>query len=585
MNQRSSIRALYAALLSAAIGAAGSSPPAAQVDWSELFPDEAPAEAPAQAAPAVPAKAVVAPPTPAARAAVEPPAAPRTRAVDQRPAAKRAAAKKPEKAKAKTASTSAGSRHAGRERATTTADRRRQAPPAAPTAKRVARLVVPPPRPPAPAEKKPAAKAAQALPVAPPAVVAGPAEKRSDGLHSLAEFGLRPDSVITAENMRQYAKLLSPGLEWALVNGLRMRVVEPRRIEMPRPYREATEKYAGQVRMGPDKVRLFNYAAGQPFPHIDPNDPDAAMKIMWNYYYGFGITDDLDARLFDADTGSIGRNRGMDVERHYIIDHLRRLHYNGRLYVDPKPELPNPEGYRAKQSLHPLLEPYDLKGVGGTFYRYLDPDRQDDSWIYLPQLRRVRRLSTAQRSDALFGQDTDVDSYFGYDGHIAWMTYRLLGERPILGIMHARNVPVKWQEPEDWIFDEVWEPREVWVIEAKSKFSQYAYGKRILFIDKQGWVVTHSDIYDRAGQLWKVWINMWSAKKEAIPGARISVYEDEMLFTHAIVMIDTQLSHATKSALPSTKAIGEETIYLNMGERSGTDEEFFSIAHLIQAGR
>jgi len=31
----------------------------------------------------------------------------------------------------------------------------------------------------------------------------------------------------------------------------------------------------------------------------------------------------------------------------------------------------------------------------------------------------VRRMSSAQRSDALFGQDADQDSYWGYSGHIA----------------------------------------------------------------------------------------------------------------------------------------------------------------------
>jgi hypothetical protein len=401
---------------------------------------------------------------------------------------------------------------------------------------------------------------------------------------SLARFGLQEGGTIDESNRTQYAELLSPGLEWALHNGLQMKVTEPRRVQLPRKYLEATEMYSSQVRLGPDGLTLENYIAGMPFPHVDPNDSNAGLKIMWNYYYGPAITDDLDARFFDADTGSIGKNRGMDVERHYIIDHLRRLHYNGRLSVDPKPNLPNPEGYRLKESLHPLLEPFDLKGVGGTFYRYLDPSRQDDSWIYLPQLRRVRRLSTAQRSDALFGQDTDIDSYYGYNGHIAWMNYKLLGERAILGIKHARNVPVKWQDPEDWIFDDVWEPRAVWVIEAVSKFPQYAYGKRILFLDKEVWTVSSSDIYDRAGQLWKVWINMHSYKKEAIPGARVSVYPDDMSFTHAIVMLDTQLSHATKAALPSTKSRGEECIFFNMGEKSGTTEEFFSIAHLIEAG-
>src|SRR5439155_504543 len=82
-----------------------------------------------------------------------------------------------------------------------------------------------------------------------------------------------------------------------------------------------------------------------------------------------------------------------------------------------------------QQGLYPILEPFDVKGVGFVSYRYLDAAKQDDAWLYLPALRRVRRLSTAQRSDALFGQDTDVDSYGGYAGHIAWMDWRYLGER------------------------------------------------------------------------------------------------------------------------------------------------------------
>jgi hypothetical protein len=49
----------------------------------------------------------------------------------------------------------------------------------------------------------------------------------------------------------------------------------------------------------------------------------------------------------------------------------------------------------------------------------------------------VRRLSTAQRSDALFGQDTDVDSYYGYAGHIAWMEWKFLGEKEVLGAFHG----------------------------------------------------------------------------------------------------------------------------------------------------
>ncbi len=403
-------------------------------------------------------------------------------------------------------------------------------------------------------------------------------------LVSGADVGAPPGTLITDSNVDQYLHLLSPGLEWAVKYGWRIKVGEPRRIEMIRAYREATEKHLGQAKLRPDGLQVLNWTAGQPFPNLDPNDPQIAQKIMWNYGYGFAVTDDVSSKNFDADTGSIGKGRGMTVERHYMIDNLRRLNYTGRLFVDPKPNYPNPDDLRYKESLHPLSEPFDLKGVGGTFYRYNDPNRQDDSWLYLPQLRRVRRLSTAQRSDALFGQDSDVDSYYGYTGHIAWMDWKFLGERTVLAVMHGQHVPVKWQEPEDWAFEDTWEPRQVYVVEGTSKLPQYAYGKRVIFIDKEGWVVTHSDIYDRAGQLWKVWINDYSFKKEAIPGATVSRYPDEMAFVHAIVMIDTQLVHATKAALPSTHSQGEECIYINMGNKSGITEDFFTVAHLIESG-
>ena len=38
---------------------------------------------------------------------------------------------------------------------------------------------------------------------------------------------------------------------------------------------------------------------------------------------------------------------------------------------------------------------------------------------------------------------------------------------------------------------------DLWVIEGTSKLPQYAYGKRLIFIDKEAWVVPYSDIFDR----------------------------------------------------------------------------------------
>jgi hypothetical protein len=48
---------------------------------------------------------------------------------------------------------------------------------------------------------------------------------------------------------------------------------------------------------------------------------------------------------------------------------LRRLIVVGRLFVDPKPVMPSKDGVQYRQSLHPIMEPFDPKGIGVTSCR------------------------------------------------------------------------------------------------------------------------------------------------------------------------------------------------------------------------
>jgi hypothetical protein len=392
-----------------------------------------------------------------------------------------------------------------------------------------------------------------------------------------------PGDVINKTNADKVKDLASPGVYWCVQHGWPMKIIEAKVIPQRVAFKEATEKYSGQVKLGPDGLGLQNYVAGRPFPTIDTNDKFAPIKIMQNFAMQVTI-DDLDLRNFDADTGPISEDRPLQVERHFLVDHFRRLSYVGRLYVDPKPEIPNKEGFQYKETLHPLIEPFDLKGVGFTYYRYLDPAKQDDSWLYLPSLRRVRRLSTAQRSDALFGQDTDQDSYGGYAGQIAWMDWKLLGTKDALAAFHTTAFPVKWADGNnDWAFDGEWEKRPMYIVEGASKLPQYAYSKRVIYVDKEEFVIPYSDMYDRGGQLWKVWINDFSYKKAAFAGSPIQ-YDEEVPMGAAIVMVDMQLQHATKASLPSSRFPGEPGWYWHQGAKAGTTEDQFTIAELIGSG-
>ncbi len=393
-------------------------------------------------------------------------------------------------------------------------------------------------------------------------------------------------SVVTAANADSVAAQVSPGVLWCVQHGMNLTLGPYKRIVLPAAYVAATAQHADEVHLADNGTRLEGYVAGLPFPSIEPNDPDLATKIMWNYYYRPYFTDDYTWRNFAADTGPLNPGSGMSIERSYTVRHFGRLFYNGRLYIDPKPELPNPEHIRYKELTGPIITPLDLKGIGSLSYRFLDLNEQDRTWLYMPTLRRVRRLSTAQRSDSVFGQDTDLDSYYGYSGNIAWMTWRFLGEREMLGAFHTQS-PVRWCSGSgDFGFCDVWEPRQVYVIEGVSKLPQYAYSKRILYIDKETYSVLYMDAYDHAGALWKLWINQWRAVSRASSGSDVTVYPDEQLFNPSFIMVDVQLRHATRSWTPTAASTNGEEEFFNVGsERAGIPESFYEVSHLIEAGR
>jgi hypothetical protein len=401
-----------------------------------------------------------------------------------------------------------------------------------------------------------------------------------------------PGDVITKVNAEKIEGLVSEGVKWAVVNGMDLDIVEYEEIPMPKAYLEATEKYASQVSLGP-KSELVNWVAGKPFLEIDQSDPLVATKIMYNFQNTHYFSDDLSLHLVDADTGSLyvdskGR-RHYTVERHFVADWLRVLQFEGRLHHEPKPVLaPNPDRTFRKSGLYPLIEPFDLKGVGGVSFRYQDLVRQDDTWLYLPFLRRVRRLSSAQRSDALFGQDIDVDSYGGYAGQIPWFDWKLLGEKPMLASLHGVRLPPKPCEKDGGMtFCENWEKRPaVYVIEGTPKVSNYAYSKRIIFVDKETNFVVYSDLYDQAGELWKV--VMQSIRTSVRPNPNVDYeYEEPRMFIYAFSVIDMQLMHGTRAAIPGMAFQDEAGWYIDVGfeEKGSAEESWYSIAGLIGAGR
>ena len=368
------------------------------------------------------------------------------------------------------------------------------------------------------------------------------------GLDSRGSADVAPGDVITKLNVEKVDGLVAEGVKWAIINGMDLQIVPYQNIPMPKAYLAATEKYGGQ-----SSARLAQRAAelgrGQAVSDHRRERSERRAEDHVQLPEHPLLLRRLGLHLVDADTGNLyvdaNGNRHYSVERHFVADWLRVLQFEGRLHHDPRPrfEKNSDETFR-KSGLYPLIEPFDLKGVGGVSFRYQDLIRQDDTWLYLPFLRRVRRLSSAQRSDALFGQDIDVDSYGGYAGQIPWFDWKLLGEKPMLASLHGERLPPEpCTKDGGMTFCEVWEKRpSVYVIEGKPKVSNYAYSKRVIYVDKETNFVIYSDLYDQNGELWKVVMQSIRTSQAAEPEGRLRVRR--AAHVHLRVQRDRHAAHA-----------------------------------------
>lgn len=204
--------------------------------------------------------------------------------------------------------------------------------------------------------------------------------------------------------------------------------------------------------------------------------------------------------------------------------------------------------------------------------RYLEPDRPDDTYVYFPGLRRVRRVGVNGRGGQLgtvLGTDYDADSFWGFSAQIAHWSFRVLAEKDILAIVHsqptraASTQPSVWCAPRDGRHGVVaalpcvaWEKRRVWVVEATpSGYSgPYAYSKRVLYIDREFFFPLIAESYDRRGELWKTIVHGVSYTKKPYTGFATQAAEnghqahgadDEWLFIPNWVLIDLQQVRAT----------------------------------------
>ena len=78
-----------------------------------------------------------------------------------------------------------------------------------------------------------------------------------------------------------------------------------------------------------------------------------------------------------------------------------------------------------------FLSPADVKNTGFLTYDYEDSDKDDDQWLYLPELQKVKRIASSDKSSSFMGSDftySDMTSK-----NVEDYTYKIMKEPTIKG--------------------------------------------------------------------------------------------------------------------------------------------------------
>ena len=287
-------------------------------------------------------------------------------------------------------------------------------------------------------------------------------------------------------------------------------------------YKEATGKFSGDAKLGPE-ASLVGYTAGQPFPidKIDcKGDPQAGAKIAWDFvlrWEGFGGTPvDFYYSYWD---------RGEELPLYY-----QGTSQGTALAFRPEPQYADTQGdvFRNEKryiASGPSVDaPFDARGIMLLSYRYkasFGPKattKYDDTWVYVPTLRRVRRISSAQRTDAVSGTDFTFDDLFSFNGIVPQYEWKCLGEMDIIAPAHTKVKAYPYEKDHNFgpyglsFADDRWELRHAIKIRFTPNNSDHPYSHKDIYVDANSLEPLYSFAYDRKGELWKIiWHNhRWS---------------------------------------------------------------------------
>jgi len=122
-------------------------------------------------------------------------------------------------------------------------------------------------------------------------------------------------------------------------------------------------------------------------------------------------------------------------------------------------------------------KPADVKGTGFLTWDYNDENRDDDRWLYLPAMKKTRRIS---------GSSAKKEYFMGSD-----FTYDDMGNRSVDADKHV------------FLREEILDGHACYVVESTPKEDDGLYSRTVGWIRKDNYIAQKVMFYDRMDKLMK----------------------------------------------------------------------------------
>jgi hypothetical protein len=150
----------------------------------------------------------------------------------------------------------------------------------------------------------------------------------------------------------------------------------------------------------------------------------------------------------------------------------------------------------------------------GSIIMTLQPyDGSNESWVYVPGLRRVKKAPTANYDTPVPGQDDlrTFDQTYMFNGLPDRYTWKLVGKKELYVPYNVTRIRAAGIKISDIIKAEYpnrdlarYELHRVWVVEGTAKPGYRAtFSRRVFYIDEDTWTPVVADLYDTKDQLWR----------------------------------------------------------------------------------